>query len=114
MITLVLGQPQRTGQRSQHRAGRVRAAALLEAIAARHGLTVVQLAIAWVAAQGSDIVPLVGMKKPERVQPAVDALAVSLSADDLAEIDRVLPADAVAGPRYPDALMSSLDSERRD
>ncbi len=86
----------------------------LEAIAARHGLTVAQLAIAWVAAQGNDVVPLVGMKKPARVQPAVDALAVTLSAYDLAEIDRVLPADAVAGSRYPDALMSSLDSERRD
>ncbi len=85
----------------------------LEAIAARHELTVAQLAIAWVAAQGSDVVPLVGMKKAARVQPAVDALAATLTADDLADIDRVLPADAVAGSRYPDALMSSLDSERR-
>ena len=73
----------------------------LEAIAARHELTVAQLAIAWVAAQGSDVVPLVGMKKAARVQPAVDALAATLTADDLADIDRVLPADAVAGSRYP-------------
>ncbi|GAA3517989.1 aldo/keto reductase [Actinocatenispora rupis] len=85
--------------------------ARLEPIAARHGLTVPQLAIAWVAAQGSDIVPLVGMRTVARLQPAVDALAVTLTADDLADVDRAVPADAVAGSRYPEALMSSLDSE---
>ncbi|MFC6704762.1 aldo/keto reductase [Flexivirga alba] len=84
----------------------------LQPIADRHGLTVAQLAIAWVAAQGEAVVPLVGMKKVSRVQPAVDAVAVSLSAQDLADIDRAIPADAVAGTRYPEALMGNLDSER--
>ena len=86
----------------------------LEPVAARHGITVAQLAIAWVAAQGSDIVPLVGMRTESRIRPAVEALAVTLTAEDLADIDRALPAGAAAGTRYPQALMSGLDSERRD
>ncbi len=84
----------------------------LTPIAERHGLTVAQLAIAWVGAQGEAVVPLVGMKKVSRVQPAVDAIGVSLSAQDLAEIDSAIPADSVAGTRYPEALMRNLDSER--
>jgi aryl-alcohol dehydrogenase-like predicted oxidoreductase len=85
--------------------------ARLEPIAARHGITVAQLAIAWVAAQGDDVVPLVGMKQVARVQPAVDAVAAELTPQDLEEADRAIPTDAVAGTRYPAALMSSLDSE---
>ena len=83
----------------------------LEPIAARHGLTVAQLAIAWVLAQGSDIVPLVGMRTAERIRPAVEALAATLTPDDLAGIDHALPAGAAAGTRYPAAFMSGLDSE---
>lgn len=86
----------------------------LEPIAARHGISVAQLAIAWVAAQGSDIVPLVGMRTQSRIRPAVEALAVTLTAEDLADIDRAVPAGAASGSRYPQALMSGLDSERRD
>jgi aryl-alcohol dehydrogenase-like predicted oxidoreductase len=86
----------------------------LEPVAARHGITAAQLAIAWVAAQGSDIVPLVGMRTVSRIRPAVEALAVTLTAEDLADIDRALPAGAAAGTRYPQALRSALDSERRD
>ncbi|MGH3098730.1 MAG: aldo/keto reductase, partial [Streptosporangiales bacterium] len=86
--------------------------ARLEPIAARHGLTVAQLAIAWVAAQGCDVVPLIGTTKVSRIQPAMDALAATLTTDDLAAIDRVLPSGAAAGTRYPEALMSGLDSER--
>ncbi|HWC24751.1 MAG TPA: aldo/keto reductase [Flexivirga sp.] len=84
----------------------------LQPIADRHGLTVAQLAIAWVGAQGEDIVPLVGMKRVSRVQPAIDAVAPTLSAQDLDDISRAIPADAVAGTRYPEALMGNLDSER--
>ena len=84
----------------------------LESVAARHGITVAQLAIAWVAAQGSDVVPLIGMRKVSRLQPAIDALAVTLSADDLADIEHVLPPGAASGSRYPQPLMASLDSER--
>ncbi|WP_106349358.1 aldo/keto reductase [Antricoccus suffuscus] len=86
--------------------------ARLHPIAARRGISVAQLAIAWVAAQGNDVLPLVGMKQVSRVQPAIKAVAVTLSAQELAEIDSAVPADAVAGTRYPEALMSNLDSER--
>lgn len=103
--------PRFQGSNLDHNLGLV---ARLEPVAARHGLTVSQLAFAWVAAQGSDIVPLVGTTKVSRLQPAIDALATALTADDLAEIDRALPAGAAAGTRYPEALMSGLDSERRD
>jgi aryl-alcohol dehydrogenase-like predicted oxidoreductase len=85
----------------------------LEPIAARHGITVAQLAIAWVAAQGSDIIPLIGMRKVSRLQPAIDAMAISLPPADLAAIERALPAGAAAGSRYPEPLMAGLDSERR-
>ena len=84
----------------------------LEPIAARHGLTVAQLAIAWLAAQGTDIVPLVGMRTTARIPPAVDALAATLTPDDLAAIDHALPAGAAAGARYPQAFMAALDSEQ--
>lgn len=85
----------------------------LEPIAARHGLTVAQLAFAWVAAQGPEIVPLVGTRTPAHLAPAVDALTATLTNDDLADIDRVLPAGSAAGSRYPEALMPDLASEQR-
>jgi aryl-alcohol dehydrogenase-like predicted oxidoreductase len=66
-----------------------------------------------VAAHGRDVVPLVGMRTVSRVQPAVHAVAATLTADDLADVDRVLPAGAAAGSRYPRELMSALDSEQR-
>lgn len=84
----------------------------LEPIADRYELTVAQLAIAWVSAQGGDVLPLVGMKREARVQPAVAAASVALTDADLEEIDRAIPADSVAGTRYPEALMANLDSER--
>jgi aryl-alcohol dehydrogenase-like predicted oxidoreductase len=85
----------------------------LQPVADRKGLTVAQLAIAWVLAQGSDIVPLIGMRKVSRLQPAIDALAVTLTPEDLADIDRALPVGAAAGSRYPEPLVANLDSERR-
>jgi aryl-alcohol dehydrogenase-like predicted oxidoreductase len=85
----------------------------LEPIAARHGVTVPQLAIAWAAARGDDIVPLVGMRRRSRLPEALAAMETHLDADDLAAIDAAIPADAVAGSRYPEAQMAQLDSERR-
>jgi aryl-alcohol dehydrogenase-like predicted oxidoreductase len=77
-----------------------------------HGLTAGQLLLAWVLAQGKDIVPLVGARKPERVAEAVAALAGELSAEDLAALEQAIPPDAVVGERYAPALMAQLDSER--
>jgi aryl-alcohol dehydrogenase-like predicted oxidoreductase len=85
--------------------------ALVEAlrrIADAKGCTVAQLAIAWVAAQGDDIVPLVGARTRERLTEAVPAAQLDLSADDLAAIEEAVPAGSARGDRYPAALMSAL------
>jgi len=89
--------------------------ALVEAlrdIAERKQVSVAQLAIAWVAAQGEDIVPLVGARRRDRLQEALGSLDVSLSADDLATIEAAVPKGAAAGDRYAAAQMAHLDSER--
>jgi aryl-alcohol dehydrogenase-like predicted oxidoreductase len=89
--------------------------ALVEAlrkIAREKGVSVAQIAIAWVAAQGDDIVPLVGARTRARLSESLGALDVTLSADDLAAIERAVPRDAAAGSRYAEAQMAHLDSER--
>ena len=76
--------------------------ALVEAlrrVAEAKGCTVAQLAIAWVAAQGEDIVPLVGARTRERLAEALPATELTLTADDLAEIEKAVPAGR--GPRRP-------------
>jgi aryl-alcohol dehydrogenase-like predicted oxidoreductase len=87
--------------------------AALEAIAGQHGVTAAQLAIAWVAARGDDIIPLIGTKRRDRLAEALKALDLTLSGDDLAAIEAAVPAGAAAGERYAPAQMSTLDSERR-
>ncbi|MGW0472267.1 aldo/keto reductase [Streptomyces coeruleorubidus] len=85
--------------------------ALVEAlrrVAVAKGCTVAQLAIAWVAAQGDDIVPLVGARTRERLAEALPAMELVLTADDLAEIEKAVPPGAARGDRYPPAFMSSL------
>jgi aryl-alcohol dehydrogenase-like predicted oxidoreductase len=72
----------------------------LNTIAAENRATAAQLAIAWVLAQGGDIIPLVGARRRDRLREALGALHVRLTAEDLARIDRAVPADAVAGDRY--------------
>ncbi|MFJ8935195.1 aldo/keto reductase [Streptomyces sp. NPDC102365] len=80
----------------------------LRRIAGAKGCTVAQLAIAWVAAQGEDIVPLVGARTRERLAEALPALEVALTADDLVEIEKAVPSGAARGDRYPSAFMSGL------
>jgi aryl-alcohol dehydrogenase-like predicted oxidoreductase len=84
----------------------------LGAIAEAHGATIAQVAIAWVLAQGDDVVPLVGARRRERLHEALGALELELTAEDLAAMDRAIPAGAAAGDRYPEHGMASLDSER--
>lgn len=84
----------------------------LRAVAAEKGTTVAQLAIAWVLAQGEDIVPLVGARRRDRLTEALGALDVTLTESDLSRIEAAVPADAAAGERYAPALMAHLDSER--
>ncbi|GID29358.1 aldo/keto reductase [Paractinoplanes brasiliensis] len=80
----------------------------LRRVAAAKGSTVAQLVIAWVAAQGDDIVPLAGARTRERLAEALPALDLKLTADDLAEIERAVPAGAARGNRYPTAMMGHL------
>jgi aryl-alcohol dehydrogenase-like predicted oxidoreductase len=84
----------------------------LEAIADDHGVTAAQLAIAWVASRGDDIIPLIGTKRRDRLAEALQALDLTLSTDDLAAIEAAVPAGAVAGDRYEAAQVAALDSER--
>ena len=89
--------------------------ALVEAlrrIAKAKGATVAQLAIAWVAAQGRDILPLIGCRRREQLQEALGAAAIALSAEDLRAIEQAVPRGAAAGERYAAAQMLHLDSER--
>jgi aryl-alcohol dehydrogenase-like predicted oxidoreductase len=84
----------------------------LRTIAEAKGVTVAQIAIAWVLARGEDIVPLVGTTRRDRLAEAVGALELELSEDDLAAIERVVPPGAAAGGRYDERQMAMLDSER--
>ena len=82
--------------------------AALRRVADAKGCTVAQLAIAWVAAQGREIVPLVGARTRERLGEALPAIEVELGADDLAEIEAAVPLGAARGDRYPAPFMSGL------
>ena len=84
----------------------------LRHVAEGMGISTAQAAIAWVAQQGEDIVPLVGARRRDRLSEAVGSLGVKLSAKDLAAIEAAVPPDAAAGSRYPEAAMADLDSER--
>ncbi|MFB9948027.1 aldo/keto reductase [Rhizobium puerariae] len=84
----------------------------LRRIAETKGVTVAQIAIAWVAAQGKDIVPLVGARRRDRLRESLGALDVKLTADDLAAIERAVPKGAAAGARYPEAQLAHMDSEK--
>jgi aryl-alcohol dehydrogenase-like predicted oxidoreductase len=78
-------------------------------IATGKNCTPAQLALAWVLAQGRDIVPIPGTKRREYLEQNVGALDVELTADDLARIDAVARPEAVAGTRYPEAAMRSVN-----
>jgi len=88
----------------------------LRKLAEQKGVSVAQLAIAWVLSQGrrhnTDIVPLVGARTRERLAESLGALDVVLDAADLAAIEAAVPADSAAGGRYAPAQMVHLDSER--
>ena len=85
-----------------------RIASTLAEIAAARDVTLPQLAIAWVAAQGEDIVPVVGSRTAEQVAATVSSNGVRLSADDLAVIDSALADSEVRGDRYPSEQMMLL------
>lgn len=84
----------------------------LRGVARDKGVTVAQLAIAWVLAQGEDIVPVIGARRPDRLEESLQALDVQLTPEDLVRIESAVPKGAAAGARYAEHQMAMLDSER--
>jgi aryl-alcohol dehydrogenase-like predicted oxidoreductase len=84
----------------------------LRELARERGATVAQLAIAWVASQGSDVVPLIGARRRDQLAEALGGLDLRLGDGDVAAIERAAPADDVQGDRYGAPQMADLDSER--
>jgi aryl-alcohol dehydrogenase-like predicted oxidoreductase len=78
-------------------------------VASRKGCTPAQLALAWVLAQGTDIVPIPGSKHRTRLEENAKAVDVRLTAEDLREIDELLPAGMAAGTRYPELGMNTVN-----
>jgi len=81
----------------------------VEAMAQEKGCTPAQLALAWVLAQGPDIVPIPGTKQRSRLDENLGALEVRLSQAELASIERIFPVEAVAGARYTEIGMSHIN-----
>jgi aryl-alcohol dehydrogenase-like predicted oxidoreductase len=84
----------------------------LEKIAQEHGVTTAQLAIAWVLSRGTDIIPLIGTKRRDRLAEALGALDLRLTPADLAALEAAIPPGQVAGDRYESGQMAVLDSEK--
>lgn len=81
----------------------------IERMAADKGVTAAQLALAWVLAQGDDIVPIPGTKRRKYLDQNIAATKITLSADDLAELDRILPPGAASGDRYAASSIGTID-----
>jgi len=84
--------------------------AAFTALAATKNATPAQLALAWLLHQGQDIVPIPGTSKAHRLDENIGATAIRLSPDDIAAIEKAMPADAVQGERYDAAGRALLDS----
>ena len=102
--------PRFTGQNFERNRALVEA---FSAIAKARGASVAQLAFAWLRSRGPDIVPLIGARTRAQLADALKGLSLTLSAEELAAIERAVPKDAAAGERYGPAQMKQLDSELR-
>jgi aryl-alcohol dehydrogenase-like predicted oxidoreductase len=101
--------PRFSGDNLEHNLDLVEA---LRKIAEAKGVTVAQAAIAWALSRGEDIVPLIGARRRDRLAESLGALEVAFDADDLAAVERAIPAGAASGDRYPASQMAQLDSEK--
>ena len=81
----------------------------IEEMAAEKNCTPAQLALAWVLAQGKDVVPIPGTKRRKYLEQNLAAADIKLTHDDLERIDQVAPKGIAAGPRYAEAAMAALD-----
>jgi aryl-alcohol dehydrogenase-like predicted oxidoreductase len=103
------GSPRFSGENLDHNLALV---ARLREVAEQAGISVAQVAIAWVAAQGDDIVPLIGARSRERLAEALVADDVRLTDEQLTAIESAVPKGSAAGDRYDAHQMALLDSER--
>ena len=81
----------------------------IKEIATEKNCTPAQLALAWLLAQGEEIIPIPGTKRRERVKENLQAIEIELTNDDLGRIEKVAPLGAAAGTRYPEAVMHTLN-----
>lgn len=81
----------------------------MKEIAAQKLCTPAQLALAWLLAKGEDIIPIPGMKRQARLNENVGAVEIALTAEELQQIEAVVPIGSAAGTRYPEALMHSVN-----
>ena len=81
----------------------------IRAIAARKGCTPAQLALAWVLAQGDDIVPIPGTKRPQYLEENFGALDIRLTPEELTDVDSLIPPGAAAGSRYSEPGMRAIN-----
>ncbi len=77
-------------------------------VAGHHGVSNAQVALAWLLAQGEDIVPIPGVKRSATLRDSAGAPDVALTADDLAIIEAAAPSGRTAGPRYAEAGMARV------
>jgi aryl-alcohol dehydrogenase-like predicted oxidoreductase len=80
----------------------------IEEFARKMGCSASQLALAWLLAQGKDVVPIFGTKRPARLDENLRALDVKLSAAEVAELAKLIPPGAAAGTRYPEGQMKTI------
>jgi aryl-alcohol dehydrogenase-like predicted oxidoreductase len=87
----------------------MRAAAVVRELARSSGATPGQVALAWLLHKGDDIVPIPGTKRRRYLEENVAAAALQLGPEQIAELDRTLAPEAVAGPRYNERMMAFID-----
>jgi len=87
----------------------MRAASVVQKIAAHKSATPAQVALAWLLQKGGDIVPIPGTKRRTYLEENIAAASLELTADEVAQLDQALPPEAVSGPRYNERMMALLD-----
>jgi aryl-alcohol dehydrogenase-like predicted oxidoreductase len=85
--------------------------AALSKTAKVRGVTIAQLAFAWLRSRGEDVVPLIGARRRDQLAEALAGLQITLTQDELAAIEQAAPVGAAAGERYSPLAMKHLDSE---
>ena len=84
--------------------------AKVEDIAKQKGCTASQLALAWVLAQGDDIVPIPGTRRSTRLEENLKSVDVQLTGEDLRQIEETFPPGVVSGERYSEQMMKLIDA----